>query len=44
MNASMQFLTDESTILGITFQNWMVVIAGTLIVWIAVLASRLWRA
>jgi len=41
MTAYLQFLTGDSTVLGITFQNWVPVVVGILILWVGMLASKL---
>jgi len=40
MNTYLQFFTEDSTLLGMTFQNWMPVVAVIFIVWVSTLVSR----
>jgi hypothetical protein len=41
----LQFFAEDSTLLGVTFQNWMPVVAGIFIVWVSALISKTigWR-
>ncbi|HYC17436.1 MAG TPA: hypothetical protein VEC94_09520 [Pseudolabrys sp.] len=41
MSAYLQFLTDDSTVFGITFQNWIPVVALIMIAWVGALTSKL---
>ena len=45
MSTYLQFFTQDFTLLGMTFQNWMPVIAGIFIVWVSALISKTirWR-
>jgi hypothetical protein len=36
MDASLQFLTGEFTVQGMTFQNWMPIILVALLIWLAI--------
>jgi hypothetical protein len=40
MSTYLQFFTEDSTLLGMTFQNWMLVFAGIFIVWVSALISK----
>jgi hypothetical protein len=35
MDAYLQFLTDEFTVLGVTIQTWVVLVAALFIIWVA---------
>ena len=35
MSACLQFFTEDFTLLGLTFQNWMPVVTGIFIVWVS---------
>jgi hypothetical protein len=41
MSAYLHFLTDESTVLGLTFQNWVPIVALIMIAWVGALTSKL---
>ena len=40
-DAFLQFLTEDHTVVGMTFQNWMPLAAGIVLIWIAALTSKL---
>jgi hypothetical protein len=41
MDAFLQFLTGELTVVGITVQNWMLLASGIIVAWIAAQALKL---
>ena len=40
MSTCLQFFTQDFTLLGMTFQNWMPVVTGIFIVWVSALISK----
>jgi hypothetical protein len=40
MSTCLQFFTQDSTLLGMTFQNWKPVVTGIFIVWVSALISK----
>jgi hypothetical protein len=41
MGQYLHVLTEDSTLLGMTFQNWMPLVAVFMIVWVGALTSKL---
>jgi hypothetical protein len=41
MDAFLKFMTADTTIFGIVFQNWMLTLAGILVLWALVLVRDL---
>jgi hypothetical protein len=39
VDAFLLYLTEESTLFGMTFQHWIPLVAGIFIIWIGVLKS-----
>ena len=40
MDAYLQFLTDEFTVLGVTIQTWVVLVAALFIIWVGAFVLR----